>query len=198
MRTCEQQDVSPQPKRNDGGPVNELKYRFNWNAPIVGSPHDKKTVYFGSNVVFKSTDFGKTWAAISPDLSTNDPEKQKSVGTIWNENTTAEYHCTVIRIAESPVQAGVIWAGHQRWKPAAHHRRRQEVEEPRDERPGRSEVRGDRVDRALPQSGRDGVRGIRAPLGSMTFIPASSRPRTSARLGRRSQATSPKTITFGW
>ena len=110
-KTREQQDVSPQPKRNDGGPVGELKYRFNWNAPIVPSPHDKNTVYFGSNVVFKSTDFGKTWNAISPDLTTNDPEKQKSVGTIWTENTTAEYHCTVIRIAESPVQAGVIWAG---------------------------------------------------------------------------------------
>ena len=111
LRTREQQDVSPQPRRNDGGPVGELKYRFNWNAPIVLSPHDHNTVYFGSNVVFKSTDFGKTWNAISPDLTTNDPEKQKSVGTVWTENTTAEYHCTVIRIAESPVQAGVIWAG---------------------------------------------------------------------------------------
>ncbi|HEY6392343.1 MAG TPA: hypothetical protein VIX89_13745 [Bryobacteraceae bacterium] len=110
-RTREQQDVSPQPKRNDGGPVGELKYRFNWNAPIVASPHDKNTAYFGSNVVFKTTDFGKTWTAISGDLTTNDPEKQKSVGTMWTENTTAEYHCTVIRIAESPAQAGVIWAG---------------------------------------------------------------------------------------
>jgi photosystem II stability/assembly factor-like uncharacterized protein len=111
LRTREQQDVSPQPKRNDGGPVGELKYRFNWNTPIVLSPHDHNTVYFGSNVVFKSTDFGKTWNVISPDLTTNDPEKQKSVGTVWTENTTAEYHCTVIRIAESPAQAGVIWAG---------------------------------------------------------------------------------------
>jgi len=110
-RTREQQDVSPQPKRNDGGPVGELKYRFNWNAPIVPSPHDKNTVYFGSNVLFKTTDFGKTWETISPDLTTNDPEKQKSVGTMWTENTTAEYHCTIIRIAESPKQAGVIWAG---------------------------------------------------------------------------------------
>ncbi len=109
--TREQQDVSPQPKRNDGGPVGELKYRFNWNAPIVPSPHDKNTVYFGSNVLFKSTDFGKTWETISPDLTTNDPEKQKSVGTMWTENTTAEYHCTIIRIAESPKQAGLIWAG---------------------------------------------------------------------------------------
>ena len=111
MHTHEQQDVSPQPKRNDGGPVSDMKYRFNWNAPIVGSPHDKNTVYFGSNVLFKSTDFGKTWKVISPDLTTNDPEKQKTISTVWTENTTAEYHCTIIRIAESPVQAGLIWAG---------------------------------------------------------------------------------------
>ena len=111
MHTHEQQDVSPQPKRNDGGPVSDMKYRFNWNTPIVGSPHDKNTVYFGSNVLFKSTDFGKTWKVISPDLTTNDPEKQKTISTVWTENTTAEYHCTIIRIAESPVQAGLIWVG---------------------------------------------------------------------------------------
>ena len=111
MRTLEQRDVSPQPRRNDGGPVNELKYRFNWNAPIVASPHDKNTAFFGGNVVFKTTDFGQSWTAISPDLTTNDPEKLKSVGTIWTENTTAEYHCTVVRIAESPLKAGQIWAG---------------------------------------------------------------------------------------
>ena len=111
LHTLEQHDVSPQPRRNDGGPVNELKYRFNWNTPIVASPNDKNTVYFGGNVIFKSTDFGKTWSPMSPDLTTNDPEKLKSVGTIWTENTTAEYHCTVIRIAESPVKAGMVWAG---------------------------------------------------------------------------------------
>ncbi len=111
MRTGEQQDVSIQPRRNDGGPVGELKWRFNWNAPIVMSPHDRNTIYFGSQAVWKSTDFGKTWTQISPDLSTNDPEKIKSVGTVWTENTTAEYHCTVIRIAESPVKPGVLWAG---------------------------------------------------------------------------------------
>src|SRR5262249_22391446 len=53
LRTNQQQDVSPQPRRNDGSPAGELKYRFNWNAPIVASPHDKDTVYFGGNVVFK-------------------------------------------------------------------------------------------------------------------------------------------------
>ncbi|MDZ7292678.1 MAG: hypothetical protein ONB44_17765 [candidate division KSB1 bacterium] len=112
LQTAEQQSVSMQPRRNDGGPVGELKYRFNWNAPIVASPFDKNTVYFGGNVVFKSTDFGKTWTAISPDLTTNDPAKQKEAGgPVWIENTTAEYHCTIISLAESPVRAGVIWVG---------------------------------------------------------------------------------------
>ncbi len=112
LRTREQQNVSPQARRNDGGPVGELKYRFNWNAPIVLSPHDKNTVYYGGNVVFKSTDFGKTWQVISPDLTTNDPEKQQAAGgPVWTENTTAEYHCTIISLAESPARAGVIWAG---------------------------------------------------------------------------------------
>jgi len=112
MATGEQKAVSPQPKRADGGPVSLLKYRFNWNAPIIPSPHDLKTIYFGANVVFKSRDFGKTWEIISPDLTTNDPEKQKSAGgPAWPENTTAEYHCTIISLVESPVQRDILWAG---------------------------------------------------------------------------------------
>jgi photosystem II stability/assembly factor-like uncharacterized protein len=63
-------------------------------------------------VVFKSTDFGTTWSVISPDLTTNDPEKQKDAGgPVWVENTTAEYHCTIISLAESPVQQGLLWVG---------------------------------------------------------------------------------------
>jgi len=105
-------DISPQPKRNDGGPVGDLEYRFNWNSPIVASPHDPLTVYFAGNVVFRSPDFGDSWQAISPDLTTDDPEKQKDAGgPVWQENTTAEYHCTIISFAESPAQAGVLWAG---------------------------------------------------------------------------------------
>ncbi|MFC2157528.1 hypothetical protein ACFLT9_06790 [Acidobacteriota bacterium] len=112
MRTREQQDVSPQPRRADGAPVSSLKYRFNWNTPIIASPHDRRTVYVAGNVVFRSPDFGKTWETISPDLTTNDPEKQKSAGgPAWPENTTAEYHCTIISLAESPVQPGVLWVG---------------------------------------------------------------------------------------
>ncbi|MCS7312100.1 MAG: hypothetical protein NZ742_04205, partial [Acidobacteria bacterium] len=112
LSKARQQDASPQPKRNDGGPVGELTYRFNWNAPIVPSPHDPDTVYFGANVLFQSTDFGRTWRIISPDLTTNDPEKQKTAGgPVFPENTTAEYHCTITAVGESPVQKGVLWVG---------------------------------------------------------------------------------------
>ncbi len=79
MRNREQQLVVPY-MGDDGGPAEFAKYRFNWNSPLVPSPHDKNTVYLGGSVIFKSTDFGKTWAAISPDLTTNDKAKQKSAG----------------------------------------------------------------------------------------------------------------------
>ncbi|MGH7714202.1 MAG: VPS10 domain-containing protein [Gemmatimonadaceae bacterium] len=113
MRTREQFDVSPQPRRNDGGPVKDLKYRFNWNSPIVQSPHDGKIVYFTGNVIFKTNDFGLGgWEQISPDLTTNDSTKYVSPGgPVWKENTTAEYHGTIISFAESVAQAGVLWAG---------------------------------------------------------------------------------------
>jgi photosystem II stability/assembly factor-like uncharacterized protein len=111
FRTREQQLVSPQPA-DDGGAAGEKKYRFNWNSPIIQSPHDKNTVWFGGNVVFKSTDFGKTWQPVSPDLTTNNPERLKDAGgPVAIENTGAEYYCTIISLAESPAQAGVIWAG---------------------------------------------------------------------------------------
>jgi len=112
MRTREQEDISPQPRRNDGAPVNALQYRFNWNAPIVASPHDGKTLYFGSQVLFRSRDFGSTWAAISPDLSKNDTTRHGwAGGPAITEATTAEYYNTIYSVAESPVQRGIIWVG---------------------------------------------------------------------------------------
>jgi photosystem II stability/assembly factor-like uncharacterized protein len=111
MRTREQQLVVPH-MGDDGGPAELAKYRFNWNSPLVPGAHDKNTVYLAGNVVFKSTDFGKSWAAISPDLTTNDKSKQKNAGgPVAFENTGAEYHSTVISLAESPARAGLIWAG---------------------------------------------------------------------------------------
>ncbi|HYP29396.1 MAG TPA: hypothetical protein VE262_21980 [Blastocatellia bacterium] len=112
LRTREQQSTVVDERDGGGGPAANVKYRFNWNAPIVLSPHDKNTLYFGGNVVFKSTDFGKSWEAISPDLTTNDKEKQKDAGgPIALENTTAEYYTTIISLGESPLRAGQIWAG---------------------------------------------------------------------------------------
>jgi photosystem II stability/assembly factor-like uncharacterized protein len=88
------------------------KYRFNWNTPIVLSPQDPKTVYFGGNVLFKTTSYGHSWQVISPDLTTNDKAKQQSSGgKIVTDNTAAEFHCTIISIGPSPVDANLIWAG---------------------------------------------------------------------------------------
>jgi photosystem II stability/assembly factor-like uncharacterized protein len=93
-------------------PAKDPPYRFNWNSPIHISPHDSKIVYTGGNYLFKTNDSGHSWTIISPDLSTNDPEKQKdSGGPITPDNTGAEIHCTIITIAESPVKSGVIWCG---------------------------------------------------------------------------------------
>jgi photosystem II stability/assembly factor-like uncharacterized protein len=112
LRTREQREASPQPKRMDGFPSDSNRYRFNWNAPIVASPHDGKVVYFGGNVLFRSTDWGKSWQAISPDLSRNLKDRLGDAGgPVLKENTTAEYYGNIYSVAESPVQAGVIWAG---------------------------------------------------------------------------------------
>ncbi|MBU2437871.1 MAG: hypothetical protein KKC69_01820, partial [Acidobacteria bacterium] len=96
-------------------PLASLKdkpYRYNWNAPILISPHDAKTVYTAGNVLFRTRNGGVTWETISPDLTTDDPDKQKdSGGPITPDNTGAEVHCTIITITESPVEAGVIWCG---------------------------------------------------------------------------------------
>ncbi len=112
FRTREQQEINPWGRGSGDGPAAGEKYRFNWNAPIVLSPHDKQTVFFGGNVLFRSNDFGKSWEQISPDLTTNDPEKQKDAGgPVAIENTTAEYYTTIVTIGESPVQKGQIWVG---------------------------------------------------------------------------------------
>lgn len=112
MRTREQQAINPWGRGSGGGAALGQKYRFNWNTPIVFSPHDKTTVYFAGNILFRSPDFGKTWEPISQDLTTNDPEKLKDAGgPVAFENSTAEYHSTIISVAESPVQKGQIWVG---------------------------------------------------------------------------------------
>ena len=113
-RTGIVRSIHPYPKiiGSAGDAIEDHKYRFNWDAPIHISPHDPNTVYFGGNVVFKSQDRGHTWEVISQDLTTNDKEKQRtSGGEVYQDNTAAEFHCSALTIAESPLEAGVIWVG---------------------------------------------------------------------------------------
>ena len=90
-----------------------IDLRFNWNSGIATDPHDPATIYFASQFVHKSPDRGETWEIISPDLTTNDPEKQKQhdSGGLTMDATGAENHTTILSIAPSPVTEGVIWAG---------------------------------------------------------------------------------------
>jgi photosystem II stability/assembly factor-like uncharacterized protein len=110
MKNREQQRVVP--FFGVGGAAENDRVRFNWNAPLVLSPHDKNTVYLGGNIVFKSTDFGKTWTPISDDLTVGDKERLKDAGgPVFTENTSAEYFATIISLAESPARRDLIWAG---------------------------------------------------------------------------------------
>ena len=93
--------VGLQPSAKEGAPA----FRFNWNSPFFVSPHDPTVLYLGGNRVFKLTDKGDNWRAVSEDLTTQDPKKMLTSGS------SAETHCTVVSLAESPVQKGLLWAG---------------------------------------------------------------------------------------
>lgn len=101
-------EAVPEGDRKSGDP-----FRYNWSAPLVLSPQDPRTLYFGGNYLFKSADQGRSWQIISPDLSTNHPVKRKRGGSggVTPDNTGAETHCTIYTIAPSPVSPHVIWAG---------------------------------------------------------------------------------------
>ncbi|MEO7477843.1 MAG: hypothetical protein ABIT64_01255 [Lysobacteraceae bacterium] len=89
------------------------KLRWNWNTPIALSPTDKTTLYIGAQFLFRSHDHGQTWDRISPDLTTNDKQKQKQEesGGITVDNSAAEMYTTIFTISESPKDANVIWVG---------------------------------------------------------------------------------------
>ncbi|MFN2540863.1 MAG: WD40/YVTN/BNR-like repeat-containing protein [Chthoniobacterales bacterium] len=89
------------------------KLRYNWNTPIGLSPTDKSTLYFGAQFLFRSRDHGQNWERISPDLTTNDPEKQKQEqsGGVTIDNSSAEMHTTIYSISESPKNKSLTWVG---------------------------------------------------------------------------------------
>jgi photosystem II stability/assembly factor-like uncharacterized protein len=103
-------DVEVWPDNSNGVPA-DLKYRFVWNAPLTISPHDRTKIYVGSQHVHQTTDGGQSWQEISPDLSLNDKSRQQSSGGLTPDNIGVEYGGVVFAIAESPKQAGLIWAG---------------------------------------------------------------------------------------
>lgn len=105
--TGETKNIQPLPDENDP------KYRFNWNTPILPSPNRKDTIYIGAQFLFRSRDRGESWEKISTDLTTDDPEKQLQIesGGLTVDNSTAENHCTIFAICESPKNANLIWVG---------------------------------------------------------------------------------------
>jgi photosystem II stability/assembly factor-like uncharacterized protein len=111
-KTGQEQDISSWPLNPMGAGAAELKHRFQWTAPILISPNDPNVLYHGGEAIFKTTDGGMSWTAISGDLTRNDKSKQQSSGgPLTQDNTSVEYYDTVFAIAESPVEKGVIWAG---------------------------------------------------------------------------------------
>jgi photosystem II stability/assembly factor-like uncharacterized protein len=108
-----------------GGPPAQFRrqagpFRFNWSTPILISPHNPETVYFGGNYLLKSVDRGDHWMIISKDLTTNDkpkydpenkPKGPGPTGGMTPDVTGAETHCTIITISESPRIPGLIWVG---------------------------------------------------------------------------------------
>ena len=111
-RTGQVQLVNVWPEHHGGLGPGELKYRFPWTFPILFSPHDPDVLYTAGNVVFRSTDEGHSWEPISPDLTRNAMDKLgPSGGPITFDTSGAEHYCTLYALAESPHEAGVMWAG---------------------------------------------------------------------------------------
>jgi len=105
-RSLSARDIQPRARAGE-------KLRFNWNTPLHLSPNRKGSLYIGAQFLFRSDDHGESWQRLSPDLTRNDPAKQKQEesGGITVDNSAAETHCTLYSISESPRNARVIWVG---------------------------------------------------------------------------------------
>jgi photosystem II stability/assembly factor-like uncharacterized protein len=111
ISTGHERDVTVWPEAGYGVPPRDKKYRWNWTFPIAISPHDPNRVYVGSQVVHMTTDGGQSWKAISPDLTRDDTAREGSSGGTSIDNLNTFSAATLSSIAESPVKAGVLWAG---------------------------------------------------------------------------------------
>jgi len=104
--------ITEQPELSDAHGAANLEHRFQWTAPVMISPHDPNTLYHGGEILFKTTDGGVHWQAISPDLTRNDKSKQKvSGGDITLDDSGTEYYDTIFALAESPIAKGLLWVG---------------------------------------------------------------------------------------
>jgi photosystem II stability/assembly factor-like uncharacterized protein len=111
-RTRESRVVNVWPDSPIGHGAEGMKYRFQWNFPLIFSKHDSKILYAAGNRLFKTSNGGEKWEAISPDLTRNDSTKLKSSGgPITKDNTSVEYYCTIFALAESSMKPGIIWTG---------------------------------------------------------------------------------------
>lgn len=110
--TEESRGIEPYPYFAGFRPASELRYRFNWNAPVLVSQHDPDVIYHGAQLILKSTDRGTSWTEASPDLTRNEPGRQGTTGgPIMIEGAGGEHYATLMYIAESPHDANTIWAG---------------------------------------------------------------------------------------
>ena len=111
-RTEQEKDVSVWPEDTSGEGAKDLKYRFQWTAPVMLSPNDPDVMYTSAQYVFESDDHGQSWKTISPDLTRNDKSRQQpSGGELTKDITSVEYYDTVFALAESPKKRGLLWAG---------------------------------------------------------------------------------------
>nr|WP_321414931.1 glycosyl hydrolase [uncultured Allomuricauda sp.] len=104
--------IKEYPELGLGNIPKDFKFRYNWNAPIISSPHDRNTIYHAGNVVFRTTDGGYSWDVISPDLTRNEIEKQgPGSGPYTNEAAGGENYNTIMYLVESPHEQGILYAG---------------------------------------------------------------------------------------
>ncbi|MEM7185665.1 MAG: glycosyl hydrolase [Bacteroidota bacterium] len=106
------QPINQYPELGLSKPPKDAKYRHNWNAPIISSPHDRNTIYHAGNHVFKTVDKGANWEIVSPDLTRNEADKHgPGGGPYTNEAAGGENYNTIMALVESPHEQGVLYAG---------------------------------------------------------------------------------------